>query len=289
MLYNRQKELLYLVSEMKQLEELELQQLEFMACIESDKPSYEFIPYQHGPYSITLQHDLDYLCRENLLLCSEDQYSRTGEPVPPFPAARKVTLDEALSKFGGLSSRELMRMIYVQYPQFAVNSLNASELLSEQELLQVKNHVPHFDTSSLFTIGYQGKSLEKYLLLLFENGIKLLVDIRANSHSMKKEFIGTHLEIASKLLNIDYLHVPELGIPRNYRKDIPDRKDLFRTYRDELLPQKTEEIKRLGALLQERGRMALTCYEADFNDCHRHFLSEKLINYVGNKTPLKHI
>ena len=75
MLYERQKELLYIESQLKDLDKIKLQKLEFMACIESAEPSYEFIPYQHGPYSITLQNDLDYLCREELLQCSEDEYS----------------------------------------------------------------------------------------------------------------------------------------------------------------------------------------------------------------------
>ncbi len=59
---------------------------------------------------------------------------------------------------------------------------------------------------SLYTIGYEKKSIEMFINQLIENNIKLVVDVRQNAFSMKFDFIKSTLEKVLEKLDIDYLH-----------------------------------------------------------------------------------
>jgi hypothetical protein len=288
-LYQRQKELLHIVNKLQHAGKTKLQKLEFLSCIDSAYPPYDFFPYNYGPYSMTMQNDLDYLCKEGLLSFVDEQYQNASDDVSFVNAGRLQVLDRTLNEYGMLEYQELMKLIYIRYPKYAVNSEVAEKLLSVDEFMQVRNCVPKSDSARIFTIGYEGKSLEKYLMQLFENGVSLLIDVRASSYSMKKEFIGSRLASGCNLLKIEYIHIPELGIPNQYRKDIPDKDSLFQFYQDELLSQHTKEIGQVVELLHQHRRIALTCFEALHIDCHRHYLAEELFNYVENKVPVVHL
>jgi uncharacterized protein (DUF488 family) len=288
MLYNRQKEVLYLIAKLKRVGRVKIQKLEFMACLNSQEPSYEFIPYNYGPYSLTLQNDLDYLCREEFLAYSNTQYGLATDVIPALDPIREAHLDRTLSKYGRFGSRELMREIYLNHPEYAVNSLRANDLLTNEEYLRVQQCKPQTNSPRIFTIGYEGKSLEGYLSQLYEHGITLLIDVRSSSYSMKKEFIGSRLASGCKLLDIDYLHIPELGIPNQYRKAFQDRQILFRLYQEEFLPQCTREISRIAEILNRYSRIALTCFEAQHTDCHRYYLAQRMYEYLGGLIPVEH-
>jgi len=289
LIYHRQTELLYIIGEVGKTGRTQIQKMEFLSCISSQAPSYNFIPYHFGPYSKTLQNDLDYLVKQGLLTLSNDQYQR-HEKRPLFVNIKRLTeLDAMLHQFKDWTATELMRFVYQRYPFYALNSTVLEELLTPSELKKVRACQPSEDDPKIFTIGYQGKSLEKYLLQLYQNNVHLLVDVRASSYSMKKEFIGSRLASGCKLLNIDYKHMPELGIPNTYRKEISDKDQLFGVYKNKLLSQRANDIKQLADLVINEKRIALTCFEANHNDCHRHYLAEELFKHLDNRIPVEHL
>jgi uncharacterized protein (DUF488 family) len=53
-------------------------------------------------------------------------------------------------------------------------------------------------------------------------------------------------------------------------------KTLFKAYENELLPKQEVAIKQLIDLTNQNERIALVCFEADHNFCHRHILTEHL-------------
>ena len=289
MLYNRQNELLYLIEKVGRVTRTQIQKLAFLSCVNSTSPSFDFIPYNYGPYSVTLQNDLDYLVNQGYLVYANDSYARVGDNKPSVNTKRWNALDEVIENYKDYSATTLMQIIYRKYPSYAANSVKAEELLTLEEMATVKACIPRNEETQIFTIGYEGKSLEKYLYQLYENNIHLLVDVRASSYSMKKEFIGSRLASGCKLLKIDYIHIPELGIPNQYRKDIADKDMLFQFYQSELLSHRTKEIGQVAELLQRHKRIALTCFEALHSDCHRFYLAEKLLAYLDGRVSVEHL
>ncbi len=276
MLFNRQKELLYMVDKLQQSGKTKLQKLMFLSTLESDDPSFDFFPYRYGPYSITLQHDLDQLCKNDFLAFADEKYTIKSSVPIKISAKRKAELDDMLVQFGHNNTNDLMKYVSIHYPRYAINSIKAQELLTAQEMDAVTSCKPKQNELTLFTIGYEGKSIDKYLSQLIENNIQVLVDVRASSYSMKKEFIGSNIAKHCKMLEIEYLHIPEMGIPTSYRKEFQNKTALFTFYSENLLPQHNGNIGRIMEILNSNKRISLTCFEADFKNCHRHVLAEEI-------------
>ena len=127
--------------------------------------------------------------------------------------------------------------------------------------------------------------MEKYLEKLVRNNIKLLVDVRKNALSMKFGFSKTLLKRYCASLNIDYIHIPDLGIDSDKRNNLESEKDyneLFENYRTTTLKTKIESQRYILKLLKNRGRIALTCFEAEPHKCHRSHLANAITNIEEN-------
>lgn len=208
-------------------------------CAQQKMPSYDFIPVRSNCFSFQLQNDLDLLCREGLLTINENRYSK-NTPQEFFPALKK-----------------------------------ADQLLLREQILPETNecavqHLPG-NAPALFTIGYEGKSLERYLRILLEQNVTVLCDVRKNAFSMKFGFSKHQLKPACEAVGIRYEHIPDLGIESELRKGIapPDKTELFRDYAERTLPEHIHAVNDVLQLVRSGERVALTCFEADQCDCHR--------------------
>lgn len=134
--------------------------------------------------------------------------------------------------------------------------------------------------AALFTIGYEGKTPREYLGQLKEAGVTLLCDVRANPLSRKKGFSKRALAEACAAEGIRYEHLRELGIPSANRKNLrtPEQKRaLFARYARETLPRRGEALGRIrGWMTGEGERVALTCFEREACECHRHCIADLL-------------
>ena len=145
---------------------------------------------------------------------------------------------------------------------------------------------------AIFTIGYEGLSLDGFLGLLADNEIDTLVDIREYPLSRKPGFSKTILGTTVSLLGIEYMHVQALGCPKEIRNRYRDNGD-WNQYKKGFLEYLDTQGKAVSDLadLSLSSNFALLCFEADFNFCHRSMVAtavskithEKVVHIQANK------
>jgi uncharacterized protein (DUF488 family) len=131
----------------------------------------------------------------------------------------------------------------------------------------------------LLTIGYEGRTLEAYLAALTAAGCTLLCDVRRNPFSRKPGFSKRRLAEACAGAGIRYEHVPELGVASADRKaiDTPEAlAALFHRYRRETLPREAAHVARIVGWMEAGEVVALTCFEREPLECHRHLVAEAI-------------
>jgi len=109
---------------------------------------------------------------------------------------------------------------------------------------------------------------------------------------MKYGFSKSQLKKACEGIGIGYIHIPELGIDSDKRQSLNlqvDYDKLFEIYRSEILTQTFGVQIKLLNLLKEKERIALTCFEANINQCHRKHLADAIVRLSGFDYQLKHI
>lgn len=135
----------------------------------------------------------------------------------------------------------------------------------------------------LFTLGYEGLRLEDWLARLRAHSVAAVCDVRRNPVSRKPGFSRRKLEDALSRAGIQYLGFPELGIASAERAAADTREKrqaLFRRYRRGLA-RHAGELERLARAAEEHRRIALACFEARPEDCHRRCLSDRLAAAYG--------
>ncbi len=276
------------------LNKISLQKLLFLTTNQQSKPSYDFVPYRYGCYSYSANADLKAMVRKGILSETERYFKYAGKTdyFKSLKEPDKEILLETKLFYGKMSSNALMKHTYINFPYWATNSIKAKEILSIQELEKVKKSKPKSNQVVLFTIGYQGISLEEYLNRLLKNDIKVLVDVRNNALSMKFGFSKSLLTRYCESLGIEYIHFPEVGIQSGQRQELNTQADydkLFDKYRKSNLTKTTSSQIKILKLLKKHKRIALTCFEADICQCHRKHLAEAIQNLQDFEYKVKHI
>jgi len=230
---------------------------------------YNFFPYDYGPFSNMFYLDLSDLESRGLM-------SEGFELMPDAVAEAEAAPEAVQRRISGLvdrfDSKDIVDYVYGRYPAYTVNS---------RLLAKVKRK----ESPGLYTIGYEGKDIDLFLDMLIQNRIETVIDVRANPFSMSFSFIGQRLRHYLEKVGINYLHIPELGIPGERRKNLSSEADyqkLFGFYRASILPNQMEMIRLLSDMANQ-GRIALLCFEADNNFCHRGVLSAELERIMGKK------
>ncbi|HET8828911.1 MAG TPA: DUF488 domain-containing protein [Pelobium sp.] len=277
-----------------QLDKIRLQKLLFLFVQKQAKSEYDFIPYRFGCYSYSANADMTAMVKRDFLDETEKSfikkdsvcYSKQLKPVD------FKLLKEVVSTYGKMSTNTLIRHTYINFPFYAINSEVAENILTKDELDKVSKAKPKGNRTMLFTIGYEGISLEEYLVRLLKNDVKVLVDVRRNPLSMKYGFSKSQLKKYCGSLGIDYLHIPDVGIQSDQRQELHNQGDydkLFVAYRKENLTKTVDSQNEILALLKRNKRIALTCFEANICQCHRKHLAEAIVNLPESNYELKHI
>lgn len=276
------------------LEKIRLQKLLFLLSKNQTKADYDFVPYKYGCYSFSANADLNAMVRKGILTESEASFAKNDDVIylktlKPIDQQRIKDLKES---YGKMNAHSLMKHTYINYPFWATKSLKAKEILDEKYYQKVLDVVPKSDKTILFTIGYEGISLEEYLIRLVRNDVKLLIDVRRNPLSMKFGFSKTLLQKYCNALDIEYLHFPDVGIESDKRQELNNQSDydrLFEHYKKHNIPKTLETQNKILDLLKSKGRIALTCFEADICQCHRTHLAEELHSNQIFPFDVKHI
>lgn len=276
------------------LPKISLQKLLFLFASRQSKRDYDFVPYLYGCYSFSANADLSAMVRHGQL--SEDKHSFTKvdavDYIKTLNEKDKKVLIDLKKSYDTLDTNSLIKLTYLNYQYYAINSVIAKEVLTTEQYDKVLLAKPTNDKTTLYTIGYEGISLEEYLNRLIKNDVKVLVDVRNNALSMKFGFSKTQLKNFCASLNIEYLHIPEVGIQSDQRQELKTQTDydnLFEIYKNQNLKKTLSQQEQILNLLKEKKRIALTCFEANICQCHRKHLAEAIIKLPEWKYELKHI
>ncbi|MBI4153911.1 DUF488 domain-containing protein [Candidatus Woesearchaeota archaeon] len=128
----------------------------------------------------------------------------------------------------------------------------------------------------VYTIGYQGLDINKFISLLKKHKIKNLIDVRENGFSRKPFFSRQILKRVLEDKGIGFIAVPEVGAPKEFRDKYYKKKQFEKFFR--LYEQHIEKGGRFGKLQAHINgeRVCIMCFEEEPDMCHRHILANKL-------------
>lgn len=292
MFYYRRKILLALLEVFDlPLTAIQLQKYLFLFTRSQTIKSFDFIPYKYGCFSFQANQDIAVMRNSGLLEeidCDGNKsihIKDTSGYLPMLDMFDQQALRDVKDKFGNLSQDELIHYIYVNFPFYATKSTIASSILTVEELAVVERQKHHYEIAQLFTIGYEGISLEEYIKRLIINDVHVLCDVRKNAYSQKYGFSKAQLQKACEGVGIKYVHVPQLGIESDKRQDLRSQKDydiLFKEYERTTLKNNMEALMYVRSLIDADKRVALTCFEKDPKQCHRLRVANALMALPDN-------
>lgn len=129
----------------------------------------------------------------------------------------------------------------------------------------------------LVSVGYEGRDIDELVNALLKQGVRVLVDVRLTPISRKRGLSKTALTARLGAEGICYVHVRDLGNPKEnrdaYRAGEPEA---LSTYQSVLASASGQRALRHVSELFEGGTVALLCFEREHGQCHRHQVVEEL-------------
>lgn len=136
---------------------------------------------------------------------------------------------------------------------------------------------------AIYTIGYEGASLEGLIATLKSAGVQRLLDIRESPYSRRQEFSKDELCAALEDYGIAYQHIRELGNPPSGREaaragHMAAYREIFSAHLDSA--EGREGLKRaLEAAANET--VCLLCFEKAPSHCHRSMVIDRMTARSG--------
>lgn len=298
MLFDRQKRLLALLQAFGgELNNLDFHKLLFLYCTNVERiPSYEFVPYKFGGFSFTSYADKRRLTESELLADTERTWklTRAGRLAAKVSSATRSEMDLFAKQYSKERGDALIAVAYRQHPYYAIRSEIVHRILKRDAVAfaAVEAAKPEPGLAGVCTIGYEGRSLEGYLNLLLKDGVTLLCDVRRNPLSRKYGFSKRTLSSSCESLGIRYEHLPELGIDGERRRDLENQADydaLFLDYKRDDLPKQRKALDLICQWVRGGERVALTCYENEPRQCHRHCVADALKRTASDDWRVEHL
>ncbi len=250
---------------------------------------YDFVPYKYGCFSFQANQDLVSLSKNGYITSDQNEGTERGyrlnyalntmDLLDMFDAQ---IINKLYDDFGQMSQDELVAYTYRKWPYTAINSVIKEKLLNTDDLVRVQAQKDRYVRTEpmLFTIGYEGFSLESYLRQLISNDVHALCDVRKNAFSMKYGFSKAILQKACEGVGIKYIHVPELGIESEHRQTLNTQHDydvLFEQYEQTTLRNNWKHLLDVREIISQYGRVCLTCFEKNPKQCHRTRVAQALM------------
>ena len=284
---HRQKALLSILQQVGgQATTLQLMKWAFLLGQETQshggKTFYQFLPFRFGPYSFTLNRETDTLVRNGFMEKTTNKTwqltSLGSEQEVKLPKAIAQDITAVTQQYGNFSGSALIDTVYANYPWFTVNSDLPGQRREQRPVAD----------QAIYTAGYEGKTVDEFLNLLMRSGIRRLIDVRYNPISRRYGFHKSTLKRLCNALDIDYQHLPGLGIPGSARVDLSSTDSyvaLFKEYRCGL-SDRWDDLQRAMSLLKSEPSV-LVCMEANPECCHRTVLAQHLVGMM--ELPIKHL
>jgi uncharacterized protein (DUF488 family) len=260
------------------LRRTDFEKLLFSFCKVTGKNHYDFFPHRFGPFSILSYYDKQHLTELGLLKHAQGFYLSTEHS---YLKDLRPSDEKALMalKARNMRGQRLIRKIYQENPQFTSRSEILERIFDPKEIKYLKFAWNMDKSPIIFTMGYEGKTIDSFLYKLIINNVVAVIDVRNNPQSMKFGFSKKRLENYLEKAGLKYFHIPELGVPSAMRKQLGQKKSyskLFHKYEKNLLPKQHGAIDNLLSLIDKHSRVALLCFEADNTRCHRSILIQYL-------------
>ena len=246
---------------------------------EDEVKIYDFVPYQWGAFSFLANKDLSVLSTHYKVIEEDKKKWTLLKNENYFQSIKekdKKIIKKLFSDFDVENTQSLIQKTYKKYPYSMINTTTKLDTktreLQELEIKKISNQ----KNQILFSIGYEGLSIDHYINKLIKNNIKILLDVRKNPISMKYGFSKNQLKNICEKNSIEYQSLPELGIESINRKNLvsfEDYQKLFNLYR-KTLEQKESAINKIIMFFEKYQRIAITCFEKDPKCCHRNQISE---------------
>jgi uncharacterized protein (DUF488 family) len=274
----------------------DFQKLLFLCCQEEpgSGAGYEFVPYKYGAFSFTSYADRRKLVERGLLVDDEHNWQLTEEGRNMAGRSRELHIDAFARRHRGLRGDALVAETYRRFPYYAIRSEIVHRVLQGDDatLRRIEAARPVPNAAFVSTIGYEGRKFESYLNELLRTGVTLLCDVRRNPISRKYGFSKNALTNGCEGVGIRYAHLPELGIASEGRQNLETQADydaLFADYERRSLPRQRTALAKIRGWVRSGERVALTCYERQPNQCHRHCVAEALEREFGKGLAAKHL
>ncbi|MBB4509703.1 MULTISPECIES: DUF488 domain-containing protein [Rhizobium] len=134
---------------------------------------------------------------------------------------------------------------------------------------------------TVYTIGYEGTDIERFVKTLVAVGVQAVADVRAVPLSRKKGFSRNSLREHLENVGIKYLAMQELGDPKEGREaakagDYDRFRAVYSAHVDQ--PESAMAIEKLAAASEEQA-VCLLCFERDPKTCHRFIVGERMGAY----------
>jgi uncharacterized protein (DUF488 family) len=124
---------------------------------------------------------------------------------------------------------------------------------------------------TLFTIGYEGTTIDRVIAALRGAGVAHLLDVRALPNSRKPGFSRRQLEASAAEAGLRYTHLRGLGTPKAGR-DAARRGDIatmHRIFAGQLATPEAELDLARAVAISAEAPTCLLCFERDHATCHR--------------------
>jgi uncharacterized protein (DUF488 family) len=150
-------------------------------------------------------------------------------------------------------------------------------------------------STGLVGVGYEGWKLTEFVDQLIAEGVDHLVDVRLTPISRKPGFSKTALREALAGAGIGYEHRPELGNPRPNRAGFAgDAGALDRAravYAASLSEPAAAQAVHDLAVMAQSARVAVLCFEADQDRCHRDvvlaYVAKRRVSKADSRRPAR--
>lgn len=294
-MYYRRKILLSLLQTFGgRLSKLDFQKYLFLLNSNKNEPFFDFVPYKYGCYSFQANQDMNTLTKYNLVEEKEKQWVINGRInyLNKLKTGDKILLTDLYQEYHSIKGEELIKYVYDNNPYYAINSEIAKKILTRAKYKAVINSKPKKNEYAVYSIGYEGKTIEYFTNELIKEDIRVLCDIRKNALSMKYGFSKNQLKFIVENVGIKYIHIPELGIESQKRQSLNTKKDydkLFGDYEKNTLTEMSEKLEELNKIFISNKRIALMCFEADHTSCHRSRTINALVNKHKKTLRVKHL
>ncbi len=266
---------------------IEFQKYLFLWTVRQEKPIYDFVPYKYGCFSFQSYHDLGVL--KNLGYVDEKKKSwilKKKTSKDKFKKEDLISLKDIKNEYKSVKGNQLLKAVYLKYPYYAINSELAKDILTRSELKSIYAEKPTRNQEVLFTIGYEGRSIDSFMNSLIENNVHILCDVRKNPLSRKYGFSKNQLKNICEKLKIEYISIPKLGIKSELRynlSSVNDYKNLFKDYKKDVIRREKNSLELIISLLKNKKRVAITCFEKKPEMCHRHCVADAVYKKTGQE------